>query len=61
MKNKRIRTIYGVVFLLYTAALGVLTAVKALTLHFSGGYTVDGVAEKLQELSLVSPVDFSLS
>ena len=54
MKNKRIRTIYGVVFLLYTAALGVLTAVKALTLHFSGGYTVDGVAEKLQELSLMA-------
>ncbi len=52
MKNKQIRTIYGIVFLLYTAALGVLTAVKALTLHFSGGYTVDGVAEKLQELSL---------
>ena len=50
MKNKTIRTIYGVAFLAYTALVGVLSVLKALNLHLGGGYTKDGVEKALTEL-----------
>ncbi|MBE7093211.1 MAG: hypothetical protein E7367_00800 [Clostridiales bacterium] len=50
MKNKTIRTIYGVAFLAYTALVGVLSVLKALNLHLGGGYTKDGVETALTEL-----------
>ena len=51
MKNKTIRTIYGVAFLAYTALVGVLSVLKALNLHLGGGYTKDGVEKALTGLA----------
>ncbi len=50
MKNKRIRTIYGVAFLAYTVLLGVLSVIKALNLHLGSGYSKEGVEKALTEL-----------
>ena len=54
MRNAKIRKIYGVCFLICTALLLAAFVVQALKLYFGGGYTVEGVAEKLKQLILPS-------
>lgn len=54
MKNAKIRKIYGICFLVCTALLAAAFVTQALRLHFSGGYSMERVKEKLAQLLLPS-------